>query len=296
MHLRALDLNLLPVLDALLRHRNATRAGAELGLSQPAMSRALGRLRDLLGDPLLVRGSRGLVLTPRAETLRQPLAALLAGVIGLVLPPAFDPAGERRQVRLAMTDAQADLLLAPLVARMAAAAPGITVEWVPIGAHTAAAMHDGAVDLAIALATTPLPRGAASAPLAADRLALVMRRDHPCGGRWTLGDYARYPSVLIALAGDATSDIDAELATHAITRPIRAIVPSFAAALAIVAATDCVTTVSRAFAARHAAVQGLIMVDPPLAHCALDVVMVWAAHRSADPLLAWLRDMLRAVA
>ncbi|MFY0104372.1 LysR family transcriptional regulator, partial [Acinetobacter baumannii] len=76
-HLRAIDLNLLPVLDALLRHRNATRAGDEVGLSQPAMSRALGRLRHLLDDPLLVRGIKGQVLSPRAEALRAPLAALL---------------------------------------------------------------------------------------------------------------------------------------------------------------------------------------------------------------------------
>lgn len=295
-HLRTIDLNLLPVLDALLRHCNATRAGAELGLSQPAMSRALGRLRDLLGDPLLVRGSRGLVPTARAEALRQPLAAVLAGAVALVDAPRFDPAGERRTVRIAMTDAHADVLLAPLIARLSAAAPGIVIEWVPVGPQTVAAVRDGQVDLALALATTPLPRGASSAPLMADRLAVVVRRGHPCGAQWQLADYGRHASVVIALTGDATSDIDAELAAHGITRPIRAVVPSFAAALAIVAATDSVTTISRAFAARHARALGLTCLEPPLAQPVLDVVMAWSAARAGDPLLDWLRGELVATA
>ena len=114
-HLRAIDLTLLPVLDALLRHRNATRAGDDVGLSQPAMSRALGRLRDVLDDPLLVRGPGGYLLSPRAEALRAPLAGMLAQLRGLLVVPPFDPAAEQRLVRLAMTDVLAELFLAALV-------------------------------------------------------------------------------------------------------------------------------------------------------------------------------------
>lgn len=295
-HLRAIDLNLLPVLDALLRHRNATRAGAEVGLSQPAMSRALGRLRHLLDDPLLVRGPGGSMLSPRAEALRPPLAILLAEIRALLVDPPFDPAVESRTLRLAMTDAQAELLLAPLVQRVAAAAPGVVIEWVPIGPGLAERMVAGEVDLTLALDTTPLPRGAASEPLTADALAVVARQDHPCGGAWAIGDYGRWPSVIVSLIGDRASDIDAELAAAGVERPVAAIVPSFRAAAEIVAVTDAVTTISQAFAARVAAPLRLQLMAPPLANLRLGVVMVWAHYRSSDPLLGWLRAVLSGVA
>ncbi|MBX9882957.1 MAG: LysR family transcriptional regulator [Sphingomonas sp.] len=292
-HLRSIDLNLLPVLDALLRHRNASRAGREVGLSQPAMSRALGRLRDLLEDPLLVRGPGGLLLSPRAEALQPALAAILTELRGLLAEPAFDPSAERRTMRIAMTDAQASLLLAPLIARVTAQAPGVLIEWVPIAAGVGERMAKGEVDLALALDTTPLPGGAASSPLMEDRLATVVRQGHPCGGQWSLADYARYPSVIVSLLGDRTSDMDAELAASGIERPIAAIVPNFRAAAEIVASCDAVTTISRAFAATLPL--PLVLIEPPLGNIRLSVVMIWARFRGNDPLLEWLRAQLAAV-
>lgn len=295
-HLRAVDLNLLPVLEALLRHRNATRAGTEVGLSQPAMSRALGRLRHLLDDPLLVRAPGGQMLSPRAEALRQPLALLLAEVRTLLVDPPFDPAAERRTLRIAMTDAQAELMLAPLVRRIGGMAPGVVIEWVAIGPGLAERMLAGEVDLAFALDTTPLPRGAASEFLLEDALSVVVRRGHPCGGTWPIAHYARYPSVIVSLLGDRSSDIDAGLAAAGLERPITAIVPSFRAATEIVAQTDSVTTISRAFAERLAEPLGLMLIDPPLANARLGVVVIWAKYRGGDPLLTWLRGELRNVA
>ena len=295
-HLRAIDLNLLPVLEALLRHRNATRAGAEVGLSQPAMSRALGRLRHLLDDPLLMRAPGGQMLSPRAEALRQPLAAMLTDIRALITEPAFDPAAERRTLRLAMTDAQAALLLAPLVVRVAAAAPGVIVEWVPIGPGLPERMTSGDVDLTLALDTTPLPRGAASAPLMEDALAVVVRARHPCDGDWPIALYGVYPSVIVSLLGDRASDMDAELAAAGVERPIAAIVPTFRAAAEIVAVSDAVTTISRAFAQGVAESLDLRLIAPPLAHPRLGVVAVWAKYRSSDPLLAWFRTTLTTVA
>lgn len=295
-HLRAIDLNLLPVLDALLRHRNATRAGEEVGLTQPAMSRALGRLRHLLDDPLLVRGIKGPVLSPRADAIRAPLAALLGEMRALLVDPPFNPAAERRTLRIAMTDAQASLILAPLVRHVTAAAPGVVIEWVPIGPGLPERMAAGEIDLTFALDTTPLPRGAASEPLLEDAVAVVVRRDHPCGNVWTAADYATYPSVVISLIGDASSDIDTALAAVGVERSIAAIVPTFRAAVEIVAATDAVTTISRAYAASVIATLPLTLLAAPLANSRLGVTMVWAAYRSSDPVLIWLRGALRAVA
>ena len=294
-HLRSIDLNLLPVLDALLRHRNATRAGAEVGLSQPAMSRALARLRHLLDDPLLVRGPGGYLLSPRAEALRPALAGLLDTVRTVVSGEQFDPAAEHRTLRIAMTDANASVLFGTLVRRMLGEAPGITLERVAIGPGLADRILTGEVDLVLALASTPLPRGAVSEPLFDDELAVVVRQGHPCNGHWRVQDYEHYPSVIVSMFGDAASDLDAELAAAGVTRSISAIVPSFASALEVVAITDSVTTISRAFAERHAGSLELQVLDAPLRQIELPVVVVWARFRDADPLLAWLRSLIRDV-
>jgi DNA-binding transcriptional LysR family regulator len=127
-HLSAIDLNLLPLLDALLAERHVTRAGRRVVLSQPAASRGLGRLRDLLGDPLLVRTGLATTLTPRAEALREPVRRALGAVGDVLAPPApFDPAHLVRTVRIACDDYGALVVLAPGVARLTRAAPGLDV-------------------------------------------------------------------------------------------------------------------------------------------------------------------------
>jgi DNA-binding transcriptional LysR family regulator len=296
-HLRSVDLNLLPVLDALLRHRNATRAGNEVGLTQPAMSRALGRLRHLLDDELLVRGPQGYALTPRAEGLRQPLAQVLGEVQGLLVEPLFEPTAEKRTVTIAMADTESTLLLPRLLARVSELASGLTIRAMPIGPAVRESVGSGEIDLVIALETTPLPPGTLSEPLAEDRLAVVRRSGHPTGNAaWTVDDYARFPSVAIALLGDGASDLDAQLARRGIQRRIAAVVPTFSAALAIVAGTDFVTTISRAFARRFADSLQLRVQEAPVQINSLNTVIVWSQLRQGDRLLEWLRGLMRDVA
>ena len=228
--------------------------------------------------------------------MRQPLAVVLAQARGLLVEPRFDPAAEHRVLRLAMTDIQAELLLAPLVRLVAAQAPGVVLEWVPIGPGLSDRVRAGEIDLALALDTSPLPRGTKSEPLMDDRLSVVMRQDHPSGGIWRLADYARYPSVVITLLGDSASELDAELAAQGVSRAIAAIVPTFRAAAEIVAQTYAVTTISHAFARKLAPVLHLALAEPPLRNTRLGVVTVWADHRSQDPVLVWLRQVLQRVA
>ena len=114
MNLNSLDLNLLVALDALLRETNVSRAATRIGLSQPAASHALQRLRDLIGDPLLVRTGARMELTPRAQALRAPLAQALDQVRALFIPDNFDAASSERQFRLMMPDLAVELLMPPL--------------------------------------------------------------------------------------------------------------------------------------------------------------------------------------
>lgn len=296
-NLAGLDLNLLPPLEALLRHRNVTRAALDVGLSQPAMSRALARLRDLTGDKLLVRAHGKFALTPKAARLAAQLAPVLDQVKRVFVEPGFNPASARRIVRIAAVDTQTVLLAPGLMARLAREAPGVDVRFEPPTIDIVARMEQGTLDFAFALSTTPLPPGAMSMPIANDRLALVMRARHPrAKKRWRVTDYATVDHVGVAIFGDGMSDIDAKLAKHGVKRRIALVTPHFTAALAAVAGSDMVTTLSRTFAERFERAFSLALHEPPFEEIAMTVTLVWSDIRAADPLLAWLRGVIRDVA
>jgi DNA-binding transcriptional LysR family regulator len=294
MNLAGVDLNLLPALEALIRRRNVTRAGADVGLSQPAMSRALARLRELLDDPILVKAPGGLAPTARAAALLPQLTASLDRLGGVLRPAAFSPEELDRNFRIASPDAQALMLGPPLLAALRAQAPRATLQFVSVGPDVRERIETGDIDLAFATSTTPLPPGAHSEPLVEDRLALVTRR----GGAapTTLQDYARRDHATVAIFGDRMSEIDAELAEGGLTRRIVFTTPHFLAALAAVGATDCVTTLSAALARRFAEAFGLALHDPPLRNRGLTLTMVVAGARAGDPGLLWLKARLRQAA
>ena len=292
-NLSGLDLNLLPPLDALLRLRNVTRAAADAGMSQPAMSRALARLREIFEDALLVRLARGFVLTPKAQSLAPRVGAALAELRGLYREPAFDPRLQNRVIRLAASDVQTILLGAPLAARLARQAPGVALVMEPYGADVVARIASGATDMAFALSTTPLPPDAMSEIIHEDRLALVLRRGHPAARRkWTLADYGAVDHVGVAILGDGVSELDAKLAVAGVARRVPLVTPHFMAALAAVAATDMATTISRAFARRFAEPLGLVLLEPPFAQTRLQGTLVWSRVKQADRTLAWFRGLV----
>jgi DNA-binding transcriptional LysR family regulator len=295
-NLSGLDLNLIPQLAALLRRRNVTHAAHDVGLSQPAMSRALARLRDELDDLLLVRGSGGLVLTPKAERLRPRLESALTDLKAIFRDETFDPATEKRVIRLAALDTQAVLIAPSLMARLATLAPGISLRIETYTTDLVARMERGELDLAYALASTPLPPGAMSEPVADDRYALVMRRGHPLASNtWTLADYGEVDHAVVAIFGDGHSDLDAVLAANGLSRRLAFMAPNFISVIAVVAATDLVTTISRAFAQRLAPAFDLILKEPPFPRPGLPMTLVWSRIRTNDPVHAWFRALVRDV-
>jgi DNA-binding transcriptional LysR family regulator len=296
-HLPGLDLNLLPALEALLKRRNVSEAARDVGLSQPAMSRVLGRLRDVLGDPLLVRAAGGYALSPRAQALHGQLATALDQVKAVFRDPGFDPARTERTVRIVGLDTHTILMAPALMARLAKEAPGIDVRFESYSPDIIERIETGQLDLVFAQATTPLPPGARSEFLVKDRLALVLRAGHPLAKRkWTIEDYGRVDHVGISIFGDAGSELDAQLAPAGVKRRVALVTPHFMAALATVAGTDMATTVGRAFASRFAAPLGLILKEPPLPRPDLDMTIVWSGVRAADPVLAWMRKVIIAAA
>ncbi len=296
-NLAGLDLNLLPPLEALLRRRNVSLAAQDVGLSQPAMSNALARLRDLLGDPLLVRAAGGYALTPRAQALAGRLLVSLDHVKSVFQSPEVNPAQVRRTFRIAGADTHSIILAPALMARLTHEAPHVSIRIESYRPDIVRQMETGAIDLTFATSTTPLPPGSYSESYATDRLALVMRRGHRLARRKVrIEDYADVPHASVSIFGDSQSDLDAELARHGVNRHIALTTPHFMAALAAVAATDMVTTISRVFAQRFADYFDLVLKEPPLQNVDLDLTLVWSEIRSADPVLAWLRGVISEVA
>ena len=296
-NLNGLDLNLLPPLEALLRRKNVTLAARDAGMSQPAMSRALGRLRAIFEDPLLVRGAKGLVLTPKALDLAISLRPALEQLRDVFQRPDFDPATAQRTIRFASSDVNNTLIFPKLLQNLAQEAPGIDLSCEPYGPDLLARMASGDLDFAFALDSSPLPTGAKSLYLAQDELALVMRRTHPLAQHdWSLADYGRVPHILIRILNDGVTDLEAVLALHGIQRRILWSTSHFLAALAAVSATDAVTTVSRAFASRFADQFDLILRDPPLENRSLGIVLVMSQTSGLDPLLSWVAEQVKRAA
>jgi DNA-binding transcriptional LysR family regulator len=295
-HLAAIDLNQLVALDALLAEASVTRAARRVGLSQPAMSHALARLRGMVGDPLLVRAGRRMQLTPRARELAEPLADAL-GALDRALggPGAFDPAQARRSVRMAAIDFAQLVLLPPLSAGLVREAPGVDLVAVSASEGIDRALTEGTIDLALVLGRDA--PGLMQRELLRERFVCVVRRGHPDVGRGlTLQRFAKLPHALISPRGLAAGAVDTALAQRGLSRRIALTVPSFHAAALAVARSDLVLTVSERVA-RTAPRRGpLRMFRPPVPLDPFVVTMLWHARLDADPLHGWLRERVAAVA
>ncbi len=192
---------------------------------------------------------------------------------------------------------QALLLGPPLLASIRAQAPRASLSFLAIQANVRERIETGDIDLAFAMATTPLPPGAYSEPLAEDRLALVVRRGaRPLDKPWTLAEYAAATHATVSIFGDRLSEIDAELAEAGLVRRIVFTSPHFLATLAAVGASDCVTTLSAALARRFADSSGSLSTNRRCGRSACRSTTVVAATRAEDPGIIWLRGRLKEAA
>jgi DNA-binding transcriptional LysR family regulator len=291
MNLRALDLNLLVVLDALLSERHVTRAGKRLGLSQPATSNALERLRRMFDDPLLQRTPTGLELTPRARALREPLAGLLRGVSSLVSPSTVELASIEQTVRLSVADYGVSAFVGPLLASIARRAPGIELVCLPwSGADDAhAAIEAGSLDLALSVLA---PSSLRFRPLLHETYVVAMRERHPAG-KLTLARWLAYPHIVVSGRGSPVGPLDAVLAEHGQRRRVGVVVPNFLAVPSLLAQSDLIALVPERLARLS---RGIVWSKPPLPVPGFDVALVWHPRSDADPALAFVRDELARLA
>ncbi|MBC2885468.1 LysR family transcriptional regulator [Ochrobactrum sp. CM-21-5] len=228
MNLRSLDLNLLVILDALLDEAHVSRAANRLGLSQPAASAALQRCRHLFRDELLERGRGVMRLTPKAESLRAPLKALLIDAVDLIDPPDIPLKETQQTIRMTMADYPAILVVAPLLADLAASAPGINIvvqPWRGVEAATRA-LVEGDTDMAVSVFPSAEDH-LDIRPLTREDYAVVMRADHPAAIDFDLDRWLAYPHVVVSGRGETRTPVDVELSRKGLKRRIGLVVPSF---------------------------------------------------------------------
>jgi DNA-binding transcriptional LysR family regulator len=309
--LSRVDLNLVVAFDALARERSVTRAAQRLGVTQSAMSHSLRRLRDLLSDPLLVRGRGGMVFTPRAESLVVPLRSGLVTLgRALAQPSGFEPRTARRAFSIASPDLFDVLALPTLLERIRVEAPGVDIAIVPpsqrgVSNH----LETGEVDVAIMpqieglgnelTETTP---GLVRRTMLRDSFVCLIRADHPaiCGRQrraahrspLPLETYTSLTHALISQSGEGPALVDRLLEQQGLRRRIALRVPYFHSALAIIAQSDLILTAPRALTALITNDMPLIALPLPLPLPEHTVNLLWHERFSKDPGHVWLRKLV----
>ncbi|CAN5516673.1 LysR family transcriptional regulator [soil metagenome] len=292
MNLTAIDLNLLVALDALLREASVSRAALRVGLSQPATSHALQRLRDIFGDPLLVRVGARMELTPRALALRAPLAQALDQVRGLFVADGFDAISSERHFRLMMPDLAVELLVPPLMAKVTALAPNIRLDIVPWRSSAImTAEFARMLDLVISIGNSF--KGFHRQLLYTDSDALAVRRDHPARARLRQREhFLRARHVAVIIRGQNEDLIDGWLLSKGIDRQIALVVPGYLEALHVAARTDLVAFVPRRLIAALAKPLALAHVAPPLDPGVDEQYLFYPTTAQMDPGSIWLRRIV----
>jgi DNA-binding transcriptional LysR family regulator len=297
MDIRDLDLNLLVVLDALLRERNVTRAARRLGRSQSTISGALARLRAAVGDPLFIRSDAGVLPTERALSLGDTVTrALLELRSALARDAEFTPTASRRSFAIEVSEEAAVVVLPKLIHELQRGAPSVRLRAVRFEGHEPSeALRSGDVDLALGV----VKRVAAPFEREVVRRLGVMtvgRRGHPLlKKRIGLPAYARAAHVLVSPRGKPLGLVDSALRAHDLVRHNVTVVPSLASALLTVLSSDLLLTTGEAVAQTLAEGAPLSLSRLPLDFPAYDLVMLWHARQAGDPGHAWLREQVREV-
>ena len=289
------DLNLLVTLDVLLAEGSVARAAQRLRLSPSAMSRALARLREVTGDPLLVRAGRGLVPTPRALDLRQEVGRIVEAAEAALRPAErLDPKGLVRTFTLRNREGFVETFGPALLARIGREAPGVKLRFLPKPDKESTPLRDGAVDLETGvIGSTTGPEVRAQA-LFRDRLIGVMRKGHPlCEGPTTPERYAAGQHILVSRRGLDGGPVDEALGRLGLKRTVAVTVASFSEALALARQSDLIAEVPERYTMWLR--EGMESFALPVSLPDHTISMLWHPRMDADPAHRWLRTCLRAV-
>ncbi len=295
MNLAGIDLNLLLVFDAIMRERHVTRAGDLIGLSQPAVSNALNRLRHHLKDDLFIRSSKGMRPTARALELSGPIRASLENLAEALEPVSFDPQTARHSFAIGTNDYCVSTIIPDLVARIEQEAPGVNLRLMSSAGRTFEMLDSQQIDFGVSTFGV-IPDRFESRLLLEDEYVLVHRNGHPLANQEiTLDRYLAARHLVVSPSGQAEGFVDEALTKEGLTRQVAMVVNSFASAPAIVAQSDLLLAVPRHIAHIFCPKYDLIIrpslyPGPPEYS---SITLVWHSRLSHHPAYAWMREMLQ---
>jgi DNA-binding transcriptional LysR family regulator len=291
-NLSSVDLNLLVALDALISEGHVGRAARKIGLSQPATSHALNRLRDLFADPLLVRVGVRMELTPRAIGLRDPLAETLKRVHTFLVPDSFEPAKSTRSFSLVMQDHIAHLVVPPLVKRVHFDAPGVRLDVLPWQSPSSMRPERArTIDLILSCSTNDIV-GFQREILFTDTEVTVVRKGHPAASRLkNLRTFLRSHHVAVVGKGLMEDPVDSWLRQEGLARNVVLRVPSYLQALQTVARSDVIAFVPKRLAESLARPFSLSVLSPPIDPGEYQEYLFYPLRAAQDPASRWLRKL-----
>ena len=285
---------MLAVFDALLEHQSVTRAGQALGLSQPAMSAALAKLRTQFDDPLFVRTGRGMKPTPRALELADPVHRVLDTIkLEILQAPAFDPAIAERTFTIITPDIGEIAFLPKVLPHLQREAPGITLRSVAMPAsETAQALESGAADLAVGYFPDLARAGYYQQRLFRNSFVCIVRADHPrFAERITLRQFLDASHAVVRPAG-RSHIFERFLEERGLKRHVRLDIGHFTSLLTIIAESDLIATVPLDIGQVFARLAKIRLLEPPIKPPRFDVKQHWHQRFHKDPANTWLRQTL----
>jgi DNA-binding transcriptional LysR family regulator len=295
-NLSAIDLNLLVAFDALLTERNVTRAAQRIGLSQPALSKALQRLRDIFDDPLFERRDGIMQPTAQALKLSQPVRRALDEIQAALAPEDFDPARAQAIVTLGLVDYYEVLLLPALLNELQRSSPGITLA---AKRTDRLRVYDQFARNEIDFAIVPISESVTelhAEPLSVEEAVTLAAEGNPIAETLTLERFAAAGHVVVATEGQGVGRIDALLAARGLRRRIALTLPNFTSVPFIIGGSDLITTMPRCLGTRLAAEARIVCLPPPLPVPPVTIHLAWHPRSGASPLHRWMRTRIKAIA
>lgn len=287
-----LDLNLLVVFDVLMKEGNVTRAAARLRRTQSAVSHALARLREQVGDPLMVKVDGRMTASPFAHRLIEDVRPILRSLGRVVAPPQpFDPASSRRRFRVAIPDL-CPTFLSTVIERLLDEAPGVAIEWLTPNCDADTAIVDGRIDLAHRGGGDPLPDGVESQEVQPFTWMTYARKDHPACADWGVEAWLRWPHVQVVIGDRVTSPVDEVGPCDGSTRIVGARIPYFSGVAPLLARTNLLATLPPVTMDAGMERYGLRPLEPPVAIAPMCSRFFWSFCQTNDPGGRWIRSLV----
>lgn len=285
-----IDLNLLVTFDVLMTERNVTRAADKLHKTPSAISHALNRLREQLGDPLLVRVGDRMEPSPFALRLIEDVRPILREIRRVVAPRAsFDPSSTTESFCLAFPDFPG--LMSTIIGRAQAQAPGVRFDWVMLTKETVRATLAGDIDLAMVYGGETLPEGLESFEAPSETRATFLRADHPAIQAWGPEEWSRWPHIQVISGNASRSPSEAASHSGAARRTIGARISHFSGVGPLLARTDMIATLNKLAVHGDVVPFGLRALPPPVAQSPLRVRFIWSFRLTNHPGHAWMRKL-----